>query len=336
MKIQKRRLIHTVFAIALPVAVAAFGVSVGAALLLVTLLLLWRWAIVLSDILLPTKQPAVILDSITASHFVEKVRWCLDRLGVDYTERATGGVLGVVFTGRTVPRLRFRTGLVESSVGNSADILRYVWGAHAVTSGEQASFLQPTQERLELEKRLDRYGVDLQVWVYYHLLPERDLALQAWGANSELVPWWQRQLLRPLFPALAFFIRKSFRITDSHYARAVQRIEEVLGDIDMRLADGRQSILGGNEINYSDITFAALSGLWMQPNGYGGGKADTSRISRNRVAPAMRADIERWIEDYPKAAAFVARLYAEERGTLPAEEGQTTEQDLQATIGAEQ
>ena len=336
MKIQKRRLIHAIFVVALPVAVAAFGFSVWAALLLVALLLLWRWAIVMSDIMMPEKGPACVLDSISASHFVEKVRWCLDRLGIEYAEQPSGGVLGVVFTGRTVPRLRFRTGLVESNIGNSADILRYLWGAHAESMGEQARFLQPTPERVELERHLDRYGVDLQVWLYYQLLPDRDLTLQAWGANSELVPWWQRQLLRPMFPILALFIRKSFRITDSHYARAVQRIEELLGDVDTRLADGRQSILGGNEINYSDITFAALSGLWMQPNGYGGGNADACRISRNRVAPSMRADIERWIEDYPKAAAFVARLYEQERGTMLAQAGQTTGQETSPTAGIEQ
>jgi len=331
----KRRLIHAVFVLALPIAVALFGLSVWSALLLVLLLLLWRWAIVISHIWMPANEPAIVLDTISASHYAEKVRWCLDRLGVEYREQLNGGVLGVVFTGRTVPRLRFQTGLVRSSIGNSAEILRFLWGANAATLGERASFLQPTTERIELEKRLDRYGVDLQVWIYYHLLLDRELALRAWGVDSELVPLWQRQLLRPMFPLLALFIRKSFRITDAHYAKAVQRIEEVLGDVDTRLADGRGSILGGDALNYSDITFAALSGLWMQPNGYGGGKAEATRISRNRMPTPMRADIERWIEDFPKAAAFIARLYEEERGTNTTESGQTLQQTTEPGAGTE-
>ena len=334
--IDKRRLVNTVFVIALPVVVAAFGLSVWSALLLLLLLLLWRWAVVLSGIVAPATGPTIVLDSISASHFVEKVRWCLDRLEVDYREQAYAGVLGVIFTGRTVPRLRFRTGLVQSSIGNSSQILRYLWGTYATEPGGRASFLEPTAERVELEQQLDRYGVNLQVWVYYHLLTDRELALHAWGADSERVPWWQRQLLPVVYPLLSLFIRKSFRIDDSHYAKAVHHIEDLLADVDLRLADGRQSILGDDELNYTDLAFAAFSGLWLQPNGYGGGKAEACRIARNRAPSPMRADIERWIEDYPKAAALVTRLYEEERGTLLQDNGQTNRHESNAQAGAEQ
>ena len=77
----------------------------------------------------PEKVPALVLDSISVSHFVEKVRWNLDRAGIDYVENASGGTLGAFFAGRTVPRLRIRTGAVRSQIGNSPEILRYLWGA---------------------------------------------------------------------------------------------------------------------------------------------------------------------------------------------------------------
>ncbi len=281
--------------------------------MLVLLLLLWRWLIVLSGIVAPEKTPHLVLETISASHFVEKVRWCMDRLEIEYTERQSGGTLGVFFTGRTVPQLRIRTGLVESVIGDSPDILRYLWGANAGSQPEKASFLEPTAERLELEAALDRYGRNLQVWVYYHLLHDRSLTLHAWGANNPLVPRWQQQLLRVIFPLLAALIRRAFAITDEHFAKAILHIEALLDDIDTRLADGRGSILGGDELNYTDIAFAAFSGLWLQPEGYGGGKADGSRIERDRAPAAMRANIERWSEDYPKASAFIARLYADDR-----------------------
>lgn len=334
--IDKRRFLNTVFVIALPVIVAVFGLSVVTALWLLLLLLLWRWAVVLSAIWFPPKGPAIVLDTISASHFVEKVRWCLDRLGLDYAEQHNVGVLGVVTTGRTVPRLRFRTGLVQSSIGNSSEILRYLWGAYATELGEQAEFLEPTADRIELEKRLDRYGANLQVWIYYHLLTDRELALRAWGIDNDLVPWWQRRLLPVIYPLLSLFIRRSFKINDSHYARAEHHIEDLLADIDTRLADGRLSILGGDHLNYSDLAFAAFTGLWLQPNGYGGSGGSACRIARNRAPSPMRADIERWIEDYPKAAAFVARLYDEERGTMAAENGQSIEQETQPQAGAGQ
>lgn len=336
--IKNRRLIHTVFLLLLPIIVAWFGLSAATALVLVLVTLVWRWLIVLSGIFAPETGPAVVLETISASHFVEKARWCLDRLGVDYVEQQCAGVIGVVFTGRSVPVLKVRTGIVRSTIGHSPEILRFLWGNYSGTERDKAMFLEPTPERLQLEKRFDRYGVDLQVWVYYHVLLDRELTLHAWGADHPLVPWWQRLLLLPLYPLLVLFIRRSFSITDDHYAKAVQHIEDTLGDVDTRLADGRQSILGGEDIDYVDITFAALSGLWLQPDGYGGGKADASRIARNRVPAPMRADIERWIEDFPKAIAFIARLYDKERmkGTTSGDNGQTEGGDKVVKAGADE
>jgi len=310
---RSRRLIHSVFLLLLPIIVAGFGLTVGAAAGLVLLGLLWRWAVVLSGVIAPEKGPAVILETISASHFVEKVRWSMDRLGIDYTERQSAGTIGAFFTGRSVPQLKVRTGIVESVVGNSPEILRYLWGAYSPTLPEAAEFLEPTVERLNLEKRIDRYGRDLQVWIYYHLLQDRKLTLQAWGANSKLVPWWQRQVVVAIFPVLAFLIRRSFSITDDHYARAARNIEALLSDIDTRLADGRGSILGGDTSNYTDIAFAAISGLWLQPEGYGGGRADAARIDRDRVPGPMREEVQRWIEDHAQSVAFIERLYATER-----------------------
>ena len=124
----KRLLVHSCFLFLLPLIVAWFGVSVPGAMALIILALLWRWMISLSAVMAPAKCPELELETISASHFVEKVRWCMDRLGLDYVERPCGGTLGAFFLGRTVPLLKFRTGAVRSSIGNSSEILRYLWG----------------------------------------------------------------------------------------------------------------------------------------------------------------------------------------------------------------
>ncbi len=309
----RRRLTHTLFLFALPLVVAWFGLSVWSALFLVLAMLLWYWLIIVGGLFAPEQQAAIVLETIGASHYAEKARWCLDRLGIDYQEQQSGGILGVLFTGRTVPRLKFRTGLVRSSIGNSREILRFLWGEYATPLGDKATFLETTPERLELEQRIDRYGADLQVWIYYHLLFDSELTLHLWGADHPAVPRWQRAIMRPLYPLTALFVRRVFSITDAHYAKAAEHVDQMLADVDMRLADGRESILGGNTINYVDITFAAISGLWMQPENYGGGMAEASRVARNKLPAPMRADIERWIEDYPRAAAFIVRMYEQER-----------------------
>ena len=155
--IDKRRLLHTVFLLLSPLIVAWFGWSFTAALALVMFLLLWRWLISLSTFTAPDKAPTLVLETIPASHFVEKVRWNMDVAGLDYLEKPAAGTLGAFFAGRTVPRLRVRTGLVRSQIGNSAEILRYLYGRYVAADPARAAFLEPTKERLEFEKRLDAY-----------------------------------------------------------------------------------------------------------------------------------------------------------------------------------
>lgn len=307
---------NVVFAIAVflaPIVVAWYGLSVAAAVGIVLLLLLCRWLITLSGLTAPERTPELVLATISASHFVEKVRWSMDRLGVDYVEQASGGTLGAYFRGRTVPQLKVRTGHVRSVIGNSPDILRYLYGRYLHDDPERVAFLEPTAERVAFEHRLDRYGANLQVWVYYFLLQDRDLTLHAWGVNDPATPAYQRVLLRLLFPLLAALIRFSFKINDTHYARVVGHIEQLLADIEGDLVDGRRSLLGGDDINYTDLAFAAFSGLWLRPANYGGGKADAVRIERDQGPEGMRADAERWIDAFPRAAQWVEALYETRR-----------------------
>lgn len=310
---RNRLFIHSLFLVLLPVLVAWFGFSVLTTILLVLLMLLWRWVAVLSGIFAPEQTNDVVLEAIAVSHFVEKARWCLDRLGIDYIERHSVATLGAYFTGRTVPRLRVKTGIVQSTLGNSAEILRFLWGNYAVECGDAAAFLEPTTERLALEKRLDRYGRFLQVCLYYHVLSDRNLTLKIWGVNNPEAPAWQRPLLVVLFPVLKVLIRRSFRISGEHYRKAVHYIDELLGEIETQLADGRRSILGRDEVNFTDITFAAFTALWMQPAAYGGRKAELCRIERDRMPGGMQNDVERWLEDHPNVGRFVERMYAQER-----------------------
>jgi len=309
----KRLLIHSIFLFLLPVVVAWFGITTAGALALMLLGLIWRWLISLSALLAPARVPELELETISASHFVEKVRWCMDRAGLDYSEKPVAGTLGAFFLGRTVPVLHFRTGAVRSSIGNSTEILRYLWGRYSPQKAEKTGFLESNEERLAFEQQVDRCGVDLQVWVYFHILDHRELTLHGWGCNNPAIPAWQRLVLKLLYPLLAFLIRKSFRITPKHHAKAVEHVASLLGDVEARLADGRRSILGGDSLNYTDITFAAIMGLWLQPRGYGGGKADAVRIERDRWPAAMLEEVRVWSETYPLSTGFIEQLYAEER-----------------------
>jgi len=305
--------IHALFVLLLPVVVAAFGLGFFSAVLLVLLGLLWRWSLTLSGLMAPPSGPDLRLETISASHFVEKARWCLDRLGVPYVEDHNAGTLGVFFLGRTVPRLHVRTGAVMSSIGNSSDILRYLWGRYGTEYGERAAFLEPTAEALDLERRFDAYGVDLQRWIYYHILPDKPFTLHAWGADDPTLPAWQRGAVKLLYPVLRALMTKAFRLSPAARRKAVESVDELLGSVNDRLADGRKTLLGGDAPSFVDITFAALSGIWVYPEGYGRGRADAVRPTPEALPPEMAADIGAWREKYPRVAEFVERLYREER-----------------------
>ena len=66
----------------------------------------------------------MILESIHLSHYVEKVRWCLDYAGIDYKEEQDCGIMGLLFLGRRVPTLKVPS--KDISISNSSDILRYL------------------------------------------------------------------------------------------------------------------------------------------------------------------------------------------------------------------
>ena len=305
----RRVFVHTVVLFLLPITAVVFDWSIFAAVLALLVMLLWRWLISMMTIAKPERMPELQLDSISISHFVEKVRWNLDLTGLDYIENAAGGTLGAFFLGRTVPRLRFRTGAVRSEIGNSAEILRYLWGRYGSELGDRAAHLEPTPERLDFEGRLDNYGVNLQVWCYAHVLPDRALTLRAWGADNPEVAAWQRIALKLMYPVQSALIRRSFRITPNNLIKVSERIETLLEDVDTALADGRRSILGGDTPNYTDYAFAAMTGVWLQPPNYGGGRAEHVRLDRDRLPEGMRADVDRWSEDYPRLVAFTQALY---------------------------
>ena len=75
-----------------------------------------------------SKHNKIILETIAVSHYVEKVRWALDLLNIDYEEEQDCGIIGVFFTGRMVPGLRVPR--QNFTIYNSDDILRYLYGKH--------------------------------------------------------------------------------------------------------------------------------------------------------------------------------------------------------------
>jgi glutathione S-transferase len=316
MRLRDPRLLHHLGLYALPVAVAALGwgpwAALGAAVAAVLLGVAVRLLVSLRA-LRRTDAP-LRLHTITFSHYVEKVRWCLDRLGVPYQEVPNVGVLGVLLSGRTVPWLEVPPGLTR--IGESSRILRFLWGEYAGRlPGDRTWFLEPTPAALELEAKFDRrLGNDVRVWMYENLLRDRDLSFRAWGIEEPAIPRWQRALLLALRPLLAFAVRRMLGVTPARAARALERTRETFDEVDGLLADGRR-YLTGDTLTFADIAFASLGALAVLPPEYAGRAVGGQRLPAEAIRyPAWRAEVDRFRAR--PAGQFILRLYREER--LPA------------------
>ena len=312
MRLADPKTLHALALYLLPVVVAWAGWGVGTAAVVALLAALAGAAVRLRATLKPPSTTPR-LHTISYSHYVEKVRWSLDRAGIEYEEVPNIGVLGVLLLGRTVPVLELPA--ARSRVGNSAEILRLLWGLHGHDPSGAAAFLRPTPEALALERHLDRaLGEQVRRWAYERLFEDPVLTLQLWGVREPTVPAWQRALLPVLRPALRAAVRRMLRVTPASAYKALARTREVFDEMDARLEDGRRYLLG-DSLSFADITFASLGALAVLPENYGGGHLATRFPAVASLPQPWREEVEEFRRR--PSGKFILRLYREERSARP-------------------
>ncbi|HXC50251.1 MAG TPA: glutathione S-transferase N-terminal domain-containing protein [Candidatus Limnocylindrales bacterium] len=310
MRLRDPETLLTLALYALPVAVALFGFGVPAAFF-ASLVIIVVGIFVRSRRLVGRVDPSRLeLHTITYSHYVEKARWCLDRLGVAYEEVPSIGILGVLLTGRTVPTLAVPA--TRTSIGDSTEILRFLWGRYSGELPDRTRFLAPSPEAIALETHFNEdLGVPVRLWSYWHLLERPDLTLIMWGHEEPSIPQWQKALLPPLRPVLAALLRRMLGLNEANAARGIVKTREIFAEVDTMLADGRRYLMGGDELTFVDITFASLAALIIFPDGYTGGSASVTQLPVERLPADWRAEVE--MLRATRAGQFVMRMYAEER-----------------------
>ena len=248
---------------------------------------------------------AVTLITFPLSHFCEKARWALDHAGVPYRERGYAPAI------HKLPALRRGAGTVPVLVGEqvlreSTDILRFADGArrHGVPlfpAGDDAR-----RETDELIARLDDVlGPEARRWFYRWALAE-PRRLRAWGSCG--LPRSQRALTVALAAPIATLIAGRLDVLGPGGARAHERVDEELDRISAKLSDGRP-YLAGARFGAADLTFAALAGPALLPDGYGG-----SRF----IAPPPPAQLEPQIRAWraTPAGRHALRMYRDHRAPL--------------------
>jgi glutathione S-transferase len=244
-----------------------------------------------------------LLVTITFSHFCEKVRWALDRSGIAYREsghlpifhalavRRSGGF-------RSVPALVADGGVIN----DSSNILGWI----DKRAPQNHLYGHDETERIEIERIEDlcdeRLGPHTRRWAYFHLLPMRDLTLQMTRAGA---PKIEHAALTVLFPLARKMMQRAMKITPKGAERSRQKIDEVFGEVEKRLADGRKFLVGDG-LSAADITFASLAAVVLLPEQYA---ATLPKLEE--LPEEAQVHIRAWRE-HP-AGQFAIRLFRDHR-----------------------
>ena len=246
--------------------------------------------------------PAVLI-TIPLSHYCEKARWGLDRLGISYREEPHAPLLHRFATKRneagSVPVLVHG----NRRVVDSTAILEHV---DAVCGG---NVLYPRDATLRrevaaLEERFDaELGPHTRRWAYQHLLPDGHLLRSLWSRG---VPPLEARFLPVIVPLTRRLVRAAYRITPEGAQRSLAHVQGIFRLVDEYLRDGR-GFLCGERFTAADLTFAALAAPLLLPL-----ECRAVQPALDAVPAAMRDEILQFRST--AAGQFVLRLFAQERG----------------------
>ena len=246
---------------------------------------------------------AAVFITIPLSHYCEKARWALDRVGLAYREEPHAPLLNRLAVKRgdrgTVPVLVH----AGERFTDSTAIL-----VHADTLGD-GGLLYPRDAALrrEVDVFVERFDTELgphaRRWAYSHLLTQPKLLREVWARG---VPRREAILVPLIAPLARFLARKAYRVSAESAQRSLERIHTVFRDVDERLADTRQFLVG-ERFTAADLTFAALAAPLLFPV-----ECRATHPALEAVPAAMREEVLRL--RHTVAGRFALRLFAQERG----------------------
>ena len=245
--------------------------------------------------------PAVLI-TIPLSHYCEKARWALDRVGFPYQEEPHAPLFHRLATrrngGRTVPILVHG----GRQFADSTDILVH---ADATVGG---NLLYPGDAALrgEVSALVARFDTELgphvRRWAYAQLMSRTKILRAVW---SHQAPRIEASLLPLITPLLCRLISNLYRITPEKSQQSLERVRTVFGEVGGRLQEGRKFLVG-DRFTAADLTFAALAGPMVLP-----AESRAAHPALESLPLAMRAEVVRLRDS--EAGRFVLRMYSQER-----------------------
>ncbi len=244
------------------------------------------------------------LVTIPISHYCEKARWALERVGLAYREERHVQVIHRLAVrraggGLTVPVLVS----AEGAIGDSREILAWV---DQRTPLEHRLFPAQPDARAEVERLCRRWDEELgpkgRRLMYVHMFTARELALRF---NNQGVPPWEDRAIRLGWPLAQRLVGRVLDIRPGVEVEDEAAVWRELDFVAELLADGRP-YLCGERFGAADLTFAALSAPLVVPPEYG-----VPLPQPDILPPSMAALVER-AREHP-AGRYALALFAGHR-----------------------
>lgn len=207
------------------------------------------------------------LITIPMSHYCEKARWALDRLGLVYREERHIQMFHYIRSymtsgGPNVPVL------IDSKriVPDSTAILQYL---EQYADDDMKLYPDDNDLKTEVEQLEDLFdeqlGVDSRRWLYYQMLPTPYHAI---SSMAQGVPLIEKLLLPLVFPFLLLLLKLHPDTLRKDVDTGFLRAQAIIKKIDVMLADGRPYLVG-NRFTAADLTLACMMSPFIVPSQYG-------------------------------------------------------------------
>jgi len=238
------------------------------------------------------------------SHYCEKARWGLERLGVDYHEERHLQVFHYPRTywvsgGPNVPVLIDNKTVVHDSTA----ILKYL--DRYAADGRQL-YPQDNDQRTKVEELEDLFdevvGVESRRWVYFHF---RSRLVQAMRAAGQGTPWYEKLLAPAVYPVFTLLINILIAPTSDNVETGLNKVRRIVKKTDALLTNNNAYLLG-DTFSAADLSLACMLAPLVLPGNYG-----IRLPERDELPEAAKPVVDEFRNSL--TGEFVLKLYETER-----------------------